>query len=83
VEESPKTPVEGDAAKVSRYGGGRAEFERLQQILRNSPEGRNLAPKGVYRFKSHEEADEWMTRMLNRPDRWGPPGGKPSGPAET
>jgi hypothetical protein len=23
-------------------------------------------PKGVYRFKTHEEADEWMTRMLAR-----------------
>jgi hypothetical protein len=22
------------------------------------------APKGVYRFTSHEEADEWMWRML-------------------
>ena len=21
-------------------------------------------PKGVYRFKSHEEADAWMTKML-------------------
>jgi len=21
-------------------------------------------PKGVYRFKTHEEADEWTTRML-------------------
>lgn len=21
-------------------------------------------PKGVYRFKSHEEADQWMTRQL-------------------
>ena len=24
------------------------------------------APKGVYRFKTHEEADEWMNRMLAR-----------------
>ena len=24
------------------------------------------APKGVYRFKTHEEADEWMYRMLAR-----------------
>jgi hypothetical protein len=24
------------------------------------------APKGVYRFKTHEEADEWMNRMLVR-----------------
>jgi len=24
-------------------------------------------PRGVYRFHSHEEADEWMMRMLTRP----------------
>ena len=24
------------------------------------------APRGVYRFKTHEEADEWMNRMLAR-----------------
>jgi len=24
------------------------------------------APKGVYRFKTHQEADEWMNRMLAR-----------------
>lgn len=23
-------------------------------------------PKGVYRFKTHDEADEWMTKMLAR-----------------
>ena len=23
-------------------------------------------PKGVYRFKTHEEADAWMTKMLAR-----------------
>ena len=24
-------------------------------------------PKGVYRFKSHEEADEWLWKMMTRP----------------
>ena len=24
-------------------------------------------PKGVYRFKTHEEADEWLWRMITRP----------------
>ncbi len=28
--------------------------------------GHRWAPKGVYRFKTHEEADEWMYRMLAR-----------------
>lgn len=25
-------------------------------------------PKGVFRFKTHEEADAWMTRMLAQSD---------------
>jgi hypothetical protein len=25
-------------------------------------------PKGVYRFRSHEEADEWLWKMLTRPN---------------
>ena len=29
--------------------------------------GVNSVPRGVYRFDSHEEADEWMTKMLARP----------------
>jgi len=28
--------------------------------------GHRWAPKGVYRFRTHEEADEWMNRMLAR-----------------
>jgi hypothetical protein len=26
-------------------------------------------PKGVYRFRTHEEADEWLWQMLIRPRR--------------
>ena len=26
-------------------------------------------PKGVYRFKTHEEADAWMTKMLAQSGR--------------
>jgi len=28
--------------------------------------GQRLVPKGVYRFRSHEEADAWMWKMLAR-----------------
>jgi hypothetical protein len=28
--------------------------------------GHRWAAKGVYRFRTHEEADEWMNRMLAR-----------------
>jgi hypothetical protein len=24
-------------------------------------------PRGVYRFKTHEEADQWLWRMISRP----------------
>lgn len=26
--------------------------------------GKELVPKGVFRFRSFEEADEWMTKMM-------------------
>jgi hypothetical protein len=25
-------------------------------------------PRGVYRFSTHEEADEWLWRMISRPN---------------
>jgi len=28
--------------------------------------GNKMFPKGVYRFRSHEEADEWAWKMLTR-----------------
>jgi hypothetical protein len=27
-------------------------------------QGKGICPRGVYRFKTFEEADEWMNRML-------------------
>ncbi|MBI3803432.1 MAG: hypothetical protein HY282_06685 [Nitrospirae bacterium] len=26
--------------------------------------GNRICPKGVYRFRTHEEADQWMVRMI-------------------
>lgn len=28
-----------------------------------------FVPRGVYRFRSHEEADEWLWRMITRAPR--------------
>lgn len=28
--------------------------------------GNSFVPKGVFRFRTHEEADEWMWKMLAR-----------------
>ena len=39
------------------------DIEILQQTL-NDLRGCGLIPKGVYRFRSHEEADAWMIRTI-------------------
>ncbi len=70
-----KKPVVNVEEKIGRVVGKRTKtpsgFEtgmKLQSVaaqLHTSLKQR-WAPKGVYRFKSHEEADEWMNRMLAR-----------------
>ena len=40
-----------------------AALARTAALLRGTP---CLAPRGVYRFASHDEADQWMTTMLMR-----------------
>jgi hypothetical protein len=39
------------------------DFFRLTAELRA---GKLFIPKGVYRFKTHEELDEWTLKMLTR-----------------
>ena len=39
-------------------------MQRMANILR---QGRPFIPKGVWRFKSFEEADQWTMKMLTRP----------------
>lgn len=51
----PKTGSEALAA-----GGA---MNRLAMKLRHRP---LITKHGVYRFKSHEEADEWMMKMMIR-----------------
>jgi hypothetical protein len=41
--------------------------DTLQRLANELRKGRPFMPKGVWRFKSHEEADEWKLRMLTRP----------------
>lgn len=58
-----------DALHTKRIPGRRSgddilrDIEILQQTL-NDLRGCGLIPKGVYRFHSHEEADEWMIRQI-------------------
>jgi hypothetical protein len=46
--------------------GGLSAAANLQQTLRDLRGSRKFIPRGVYRFKTHEEADEWLMKMLTR-----------------
>lgn len=39
------------------------DLDILQQTL-GQLRGCGLVPKGVYRFRTHQEADEWMMRQI-------------------
>jgi hypothetical protein len=39
------------------------DVDILQETV-NRLRGCGLIPKGVYRFRTHEEADEWMIRQI-------------------
>jgi hypothetical protein len=41
--------------------------QRHSQAWRKALGGIRI-PKGVYRFHSHEEADEWLWKMITRPE---------------
>lgn len=49
-----KSPPKVDAVAVDA-------MQKLANALR---QGRPLVPKGVWRFKSFEEADEWLLKMM-------------------
>jgi hypothetical protein len=60
--------------KIGKTVGRRAELsdpfayamglQRTASKLRELTVGRGLCPKGVFKFKTHEEADAWMMKML-------------------
>ncbi len=45
-----------------RYG---LALQKTLNVLQRTS-GRGLCPKGVFRFRTHEEADAWMEKMLAR-----------------
>ncbi len=56
---------------VGRRTGYKDGFKAGMQLQKTAGDlqrafGNHFVPKGVYRFKTHEEADEWMTKMLAR-----------------
>ena len=48
------------------YSGGLAGLQGFFEMCIRLRGDRPLFPRGVYRFKTHEEADEWTLKMLTR-----------------
>jgi hypothetical protein len=46
--------------------GGLVAADNLLKTLRDLRGNRPFLPRGVYRFKTHEEADAWQMKMLTR-----------------
>ena len=62
--------------KIDRFVGRRAKapdalstatINKANSIAWRKAFGGIRAPRGVHRFKTHEEADEWLWRMMARP----------------
>jgi hypothetical protein len=56
---------------VGRRTAPRDSFKYAMGLQRTAGQlgrtfGNSICPKGVYRFKSHEEADAWMLKMITR-----------------
>lgn len=51
----------------NRSGKIKATWQEANQWLntiKDLRQGKGICPRGVYRFKTFEEADEWMTQIL-------------------
>ncbi len=65
--ENPKS-LDAPLRTVSRRPPGEDALRDASILLRtvNRLRGTGIAPRGVYRFASHEEADTWMMRQMAR-----------------
>jgi hypothetical protein len=70
-----KQPLVNVGERIDRLAGWRAPAQdslrvgmQLQETAAQLHQSfrHRWMPKGVYRFKNHEEADQWMIRMLAR-----------------
>lgn len=64
-----------DIKVVGRKGNPKVDAEAIypmQRMVNELRKGRSFVPKGVFRFRSFEEADKWclemQTRRANRGD---------------
>ncbi len=65
IEETPDRVVGRRTAPKDGFMAG-MEMQALVRQLRSTFKLPGI-PKGVYRFQTHEEADQWLTKMLARP----------------
>jgi hypothetical protein len=58
----------GKTVGKRKPGSAAERSRRIQETARDIylTRGFSVYPKGVYRFNSHEEADEWMMKMAIR-----------------
>jgi hypothetical protein len=64
--------AKGDMKVLGRRREPRPTRENMDAIQRLLIELRGqqlFLPKGVYRFKTHQEAQAWQMKMLTRPNR--------------
>jgi len=71
-----KQPSINVEEKINRFVGKRTQTPdalslagstKADAIAWHKAFGGSRIPRGVYRFKTHEEADEWLWRMIARP----------------
>lgn len=71
-----KPPAINVEEKIDRYVGRRTQRpDALSTVTSNKANsiawrkafGGLRIPRGVYRFKTHEEADQWLWQMIARP----------------
>lgn len=62
-DETPEMKVVGRNVRVRAGLAGADAMQRLANELRK---GKPFMPKGVFRFRTFEEADAWKLRMLTR-----------------
>jgi hypothetical protein len=71
-----KQPFINAEEKIDRFVGQRAKkpdglslsgSTKADSIAWRESFGGIRVPRGVYRFKTHDEADQWLWRMITRP----------------
>jgi hypothetical protein len=65
MQEDKRLPIKA----VGRQGKSKVDMvtiDSMQRAVNVLRRGKPFLPKGVWRFKSFEEADEWKLKMLTR-----------------